>query len=278
MQGQFLPVWRDTWRYLWLPLARRSIRLGHPDLFGELFPDLNLALVTPRSVEQLAQIAADVTQARNEFRSVKAEDLRGELDLLGFLEGCYETLGDLGGDVLANGYFVLLDRFLKRFGLRYDLRRPCRLCPTLEGVFSGLVTELHALTAQDEHLDRLMKDFEAAVRDLRDDCSDGRIRTCIQKQMNLLEALGRQSPGVTADTLGAMCGQLRTWPHDKVRESMRALYGFASDYPGIRHAGTPGNALRTIEMRDMVAMSILLAGFTPYLGDQLNADSAYRGR
>ena len=32
-----------------------------------------------------------------------------------------------------------------------------------------------------------------------------------------------------------------------------------------------------IEMRDMVAMSILLVGFTPYLTDQLNADNLYRG-
>jgi len=39
----------------------------------------------------------------------------------------------------------------------------------------------------------------------------------------------------------------------------------------------PVNTARTIEMRDMVAMSILLAGFTPYLTDQLNADTVYRG-
>ena len=58
---------------------------------------------------------------------------------------------------------------------------------------------------------------------------------------------------------------------------MKNLYGFASDYPGIRHGGTPANAIRTIEMRDMVAMTILLAGFTPYLTDQLNAEAVYRG-
>ncbi len=58
---------------------------------------------------------------------------------------------------------------------------------------------------------------------------------------------------------------------------MKNLYGFASDYPGIRHGGTPANAIRTIEMRDMVALSILLVGFTPYLTDQLNADEVYRG-
>ena len=58
---------------------------------------------------------------------------------------------------------------------------------------------------------------------------------------------------------------------------MKDLYGFASDYPGIRHGGTPANALRAVDMRDMVAMSILLAGFTPYLSSALDADIVYRG-
>ncbi|MCK5241780.1 hypothetical protein KAR34_04940 [bacterium] len=48
---------------------------------------------------------------------------------------------------------------------------------------------------------------------------------------------------------------------------MKNLYSFACDYPGIRHGGRPKNAIRTIEMRDMVAVSILLAGFSPYLSD-----------
>jgi hypothetical protein len=32
-----------------------------------------------------------------------------------------------------------------------------------------------------------------------------------------------------------------------------------------------------MDMRDMVAISILLAGFTPYLSNGLNADVVYRG-
>jgi len=50
-----------------------------------------------------------------------------------------------------------------------------------------------------------------------------------------------------------------------------------SDYPGIRHGGSPNSVIRDIEMRDMVVMSILLAGFTPYLTDQINADIIYQG-
>ena len=104
------------------------------------------------------------------------------------------------------------------------------------------------------------------------DYSDGRIKTCIQKQVNLLEAIGRACPGVTQTTLGGICDQVNTWPHQKIKEAMKNLYGFASDYPGIRHSGTPANAVRTIDMRDMIAISILLAGFTPYLSIELNAD------
>ena len=58
---------------------------------------------------------------------------------------------------------------------------------------------------------------------------------------------------------------------------MKNLYGFASDYPGIRHAGNPASALREVDMRDMVAMSVLLTGFTPYLESRLSADEIFGG-
>ena len=115
------------------------------------------------------------------------------------------------------------------------------------------------------------------MRDLRHDCSDGRIKTCIQKQVNLLEAIGRTTPGVTEAELGGICNQVTTWPHGAIESALKNLYGFASDYPGIRHGGNPAGALRAVDMRDMVAMSILLAGFTPYLSNSLDADVVYRG-
>jgi hypothetical protein len=245
MQGQLLPVWQDTWSHLWAPLARKASRLGHADLFCELYPDLNRALTAPKSIEGLAQITGDIRGARHEFRKVKPSDLASELELVAFIEGCYETLEDLGGDALANAYFVLLDRFLERFGLRYDLRRPCSLCPTLQGVFASLVRELRTVTGQDVHLDNLMKGFEDAIRDLKYGCTDGRIKTCISKQIMLLEAIGANAPGVTTGTLGEMCDQVGSWPHAAIKESLKKLYGFASDYPGIRHGrNTRGHAAR----------------------------------
>lgn len=222
-------------------------------------------------------VIADKLRSREAFENARTDDIVGERALVVFLEAAHGVCEDLGGDPLANLYFNLLARFVDKFSLRYDLRRPCTLCPTLSGVFVSLVRELHVLTSQDTHLDGLMKDFENALRDLRIDCSDVRIRNCIQKQVILLEAMGQDFPGVTENTLGAICGQLRTWPHEKVQEAMKNLYKFTNSYPGIRHGGSRGSDLRVIDMRDLVAMSVLLAGFTPYFSNQIDSEKVYRG-
>lgn len=225
----------------------------------------------------IENIINDKVKSRETFERTQANDLAGERTLVDFLETAHGILDDVAGDALANHYFNLLAKFIDKFSLRYDLRRPCILCPTLPGVFANLIRDLRTVTSRDAHLDSLMKDFENAIRDLRMDSSDGRIKTCIQKQVNLLEALGQNCPGVTKDTLEAICGQVGTWPHEKVREAMENLYKFTCNYPGIRHGGTPASALCPIEMRDMIAMCILLVGFSPYLTDQLDANLVYRG-
>ncbi len=275
MRGEFIGVWSETWREIWLPLIDHED--VPEDIFCELYRELAPALKARPSVEALADIIDNAAHSREAFEKTGANEFAGERALVAFLEAAHSALDELAGDELSNRYFNLLARFIEKFSLRYDLRRPCTLCPTLSGVFASLVRDLRVLASQDAHLDALMKEFENAVRDLRHDCSDGRIKTCIQKQVNLLEAIGRTAPGVTGTTLGAICNQVGTWPHDKLKEAMKDLYGFASDYPGIRHGGTPANALRAVDMRDMVAMSVLLAGFTPYLAAQLDADVVYRG-
>jgi len=275
MRGEFIGVWSETWREIWDSLA--SHEAAPPDLFCELFRELATVQKLRPSVEVLAGIIDDPVQSKEAFEKTRIEDLSGERGLVAFLENAHPILDDLGSDPLANHYFNLLATFIDKFSLRYDLRRPCTLCPTLPGVFASLVHDLRTVTSQDVHLDSLMKEFEDAVRDLRYGCTDGRIKTCIGKQFMLLEALGAACPGVTKVTLGDMCDQLGSWPHAAIRESLKKLYGFASDYPGIRHGTSAKGAIRNVEMRDMVAMCILLAGFTPYLSDQLNADVMYRG-
>ena len=287
MRGEFIGVWSETWREVWQPLIDQppsDNEEGIPeDVFCELFrvlagdPKKPGALKSTPSVEAVADILDDPLQSRRAFETTTPNDLAGERELVGFFEMAHDALQELGGDALANRYFNLLAVFIEKFSLRYDLRRPCILCPTLPGMFTSLVRDLRVLTSQDEHLDALMKDYEDAIRDLRFGCTDSRIRTCIGKQFMLLEGIGAVAPGVTKGTLGDMCDQLISWPHSTVKEALKKLYGFASDYPGIRHGRSAKGALRPIDMRDMVAMSVLLTGFTPYLESRLSADSIFGG-
>lgn len=276
MRGEFIEVWSETWREIWNELE--SDETAPDDLFCELYRELLAALKVQPSDQQLVEIINNPDKSKEAFKKIRFTDLIGEQSLVKFLENIQRVLDDLSGDPLSNHYFNLLTAFIDKFNLRYDLRRPCTLCPTLPGMFASLVRDLRMLTSQDAHLNSLMKDFENAVRNLRTDCSDGQIKTCIQKQVNLLEAMGCSYPGVTRNTLGGICEEVGTWPHSRIKDAMKNLYGFASDYPGIRHGGTPANAIRDIDMRDMIAMSILLSGFVPYLTDQLDAEVIYRGR
>lgn len=281
MRGEFIGVWGETWREIWQPLGDHE---GvSEDIFCALYraladdPKGSGALKAKLTVEGLADIVNSSLLSRNAFERTTAQDLGGERSLVTFLEAVYDELEEFGGDELANRYFNLLATFIAKFSLRYDLRRRCILCPTLPGIFASLVRDLRALATTDPHLDSLMKDYEDAVRDLRFGCSDGRIRTCISKQFMLLEAIGALDPDVTKNTLGEMCEQFTSWPHATIKEALKKLYGFASDYPGIRHGSRAKGALRAIDMRDMVAVSILLTGFTPYLAAQFDADAVYRG-
>ncbi len=273
MRGEFIGVWSETWREIWLPLIEHEE--VPEDIFCDLYRELAKALQSPLSIQELADIIDDQIQSREAFEKTSSNDLAGERAIVAFFEGAHEALEELGGDNLSNRYFNLLGTFISKFSLRYDLRRPCILCPTLSGVFASLMRQLRALTNLDPNLDQLMKEYEDAVRDLRFGCTDGRIKTCIGKQFMLLEAIGALHPDVTKNTLGDMCDQVTSWPHATIKESLKKLYGFASDYPGIRHGSRAKGALRAIDMRDMVAMSILLAGFTPYLERRLSADAIY---
>jgi hypothetical protein len=276
MRGEFIGVWTDMWREVWRRLAKHSDAPN--DLFCELFREIEPAFIVRLDpATELSDIVDNPQQSREAFRAIKPIKLTGEFALLGFLERAHASIVDLGGDPLGNRYFNLVAAFIEKYSLRYDLRRPFSLHPTLTGVFSKLLRELRILTSQDAALAALMNDFEETIRDLKADASPGRIKACIHRQMNLLEALAQRCPNVTAQSLGGMCDQVGSWPHATIKEAMKKLYGFSSDYPGIRHAGNPAGALREIEMRDMVGMTVILAGFVPYLSNGLDASALYQG-
>jgi len=264
MRGEIRPVWNDMWREVWARLARHA--QAPDDLFVELFRELSAGLREPPSVEGLAEALTSPASARRRFRSTKATALAGEQAIVKFLQQAYGVAEDLGGDALANRYFGLVEAFLAKFSLRYDLRRPFTLHPTLSGVFAGMMKDLKAVAHSDADLQPIFHEFEEALRDLTADRSERVIKTCIQKQVNLLEALGQKTPGITENTLGAICNQMTSitvWPHASVKDAMKGLYKFSCDYPGIRHAGTPASKLRPIEMKQRTACWVYPVSLPP---------------
>jgi len=275
MKGELISVWSETWREIWQPL------INQPDvpnvIFSDLYRELVKALAESPDEGRVVEIVASSTLSQEAFQTVTSDQFSGERALAHFFEEAHSTLNELGGDVLSNDYLDLLRQFLLKYSLRYDLRSPCQLCPNLPGMFASLFQDLQNFTASDNHLNNLMTEFEESLRDLRGDTSDGRIKTTIQKQVNVLEALGSLFPGVTNRELGKICNQVTSWPHATVSASLLKLYGFASDYPGIRHGGNPNGVLKQLDMRDLIAMSVLLTGFTPYLRGAFDPQTVHRG-
>lgn len=201
-----------------------------------------------------------------------------EIEIVRVIERAFDVFEEFGGDELANNYFACVEKFLEKYSLRYDLRRPLSLHPTLPGIFSKLVKELKVIAARDKNTADRLHDFEEAIRDLKIDYSSRRIRICIQAQMNLLEAITCRHPKAKGhSTLGEMCKSLDTWPHKAVSGSLSNLYGFSSDFSGVRHGKASDGVLREIDMRDLVSMSVILAGFVPYLTEEPNSETIFGG-
>jgi hypothetical protein len=49
-----------------------------------------------------------------------------------------------------------------------------------------------------------------------------------------------------------------------MKEALLKLYGFCSNYPGIRHSGNRGSQLRALTMKDGLLVSALLLIFSGY--------------
>ncbi|MGE3495023.1 MAG: hypothetical protein AB7N73_10025 [Gemmatimonadales bacterium] len=285
MRGEFVGVWSEAWREIWQPLTELPLSSGDPvpaevfqDLYRELAGEVRRpgALLLPPPLGVLAEILQSPVRSREALIKIGAEDIASEGELTSFFEAAFEVLEELGGDELSNRYFNLLDAFIEKYSLRYELRRPCAVCPTVPGMFSSLHRALHRLGDNDQNVAHRLRDYRESVHDLRLGLSESRIATCVSKQVMLLEAIGASS-GLRGRDLGAFCRSLPDSPHPAVGKALGNLYGFASDFPGLRHGTPSGGMTRAVGMKDLLAASILLSGFAPYLESRLNASEIYGG-
>ncbi len=66
--------------------------------------------------------------------------------------------------------------------------------------------------------------------------------------------------------------KVKDWPHSAVQAALTKLYGFCSDYPGIRHAGNPDGVRRELNTKDVTLASLLLLSFSGYLSQRIDEE------
>lgn len=266
MSGSLRHAWEYFGAELWGPLAEYSGRdaTAPPDLFSDLFAVAD-EFVSPRPNDaELEEARNDPDKARQLFLALKGTDFASESAIVRFLEEAHNVIADYDVPGFEDFYGRLLRDALRKFNLRYRLDEPFILRFLLPGSFNNLYGELHRLNTVNGHLAGLLTDFEKAF----DRCARTQdpvdLRICIGNASKYVEGLAGATCG-KAGTLGDLCKEIKDWPHGAVQASLSSLYGFCSDYPGIRHAGNPKGVRRDLATRDMTLASLLLLSFSGYL-------------
>lgn len=92
------------------------------------------------------------------------------------------------------------------------------------------------------------------------------MKTCIHKAAMLAEALASLQPEAQGNNFGALCDSLTCWPNTLVREAIKKLYEFSSDFPGVRHNIVKKKPPRALELRDSMIVPLLLLTASGYFG------------
>jgi hypothetical protein len=221
-------------------------------------------------------LTADPEDARNWLRERLRHTLKSEADAVRALEKAFICVDEIGGDDLSNRYFNLVEAFLRKYSIRYDLRRPFSLHPSLPGIFASIWSEVRALGLGNAELENSIQEFDDAFRDLKLGPNAGRLKSCFIKQFNMLEAIAARNPKVTQNVLSNMIGEVDTWPHVTVKQAAEKIYAFRGAYPNMGH-GTGGGALREIELRDLVSVAVMLVGLLPYLSHEIDPSVVFEG-
>lgn len=246
-------------------------------MYTDLYVELAKALKPPRNQEEQEKFntdfnikANDSTLARNFLMTVKGSAFSGDPALARFFHDAFEVYEESGNDALPPEFHRLTAEFLACHNLRYRVVTPFRSQPHLPGVFAALFSDLLEFSASNAQLAGAMSDFEHSFDLVSRSHKETDMKTCIHKACMFVESLAASKPGVRGQTLGELCKEIECWPHKAVRAAVTSLYGFCSDYPGIRHNLTADGQLRPLQVKDCVVVALLFLAAGGYFRDNLD--------
>jgi hypothetical protein len=278
MSGRFQDVWHYVWPEIWLELEQSEVwaQLAEgsgytvDELYMSAYVELAKALKKAPQPADYDVTANDPVLARRTLEITPASALRCEAATARFFENAYDAVSEAGSPELDDEFRRLVRRFLKFRNLRYELIEPFKLHAHLPGVFAALFSDVLVATRTAPQLRQALGDFEYAFRALERSHSEADMKTCILKATMLVEALASAVPGAKGQTLGDLCNSIECWPHSAIKEAVKRIYGFCSDYPGIRHNTLSDSPIRALEMRDSIIVPMLLLTAAGYFGANTN--------
>lgn len=266
MIGILTDHWRYTWSDVWSVLAKS--RRAPSDLFIDLYRDVTDFLENPPEYKQFELAMNDPMQARQAFEQIRGQDFGSELSVIGFLESAFDTIQDFGIPRFEKLYRYLVRSFIKKYNLGYRVDDPFRLRLVLPGVFTSFYEDLTRANRTDPHLKALMTNFEMTFGSYARTKQTHELNACISNAFIYAEGLAGKSSGKSG-SLGKLCDCLQCWPHSTIRESLKVLYGFRNDYPGLGHGSSHKGKLRDLEPRDAIVVCLLLLSFSGYLTNEV---------
>jgi len=278
MTGRLQDAWPFVWPDIWLKLEESEIwpQLAEgsgytiDQLYVGLYVELAKAFKKAPQPDVYDATANDSVLARRALETASATALRCEAATARFFENAFEVISEAGSPGLEDGFRELLRDFLRSRNLRYELLEPFRLHSHLPGVFAALFSDLVVAAQQSQQLKQAMADFEHAFNAMEKTYVEADMKTCILKATMLVEALASASPGAQGQTLSDLCNSLQCWPHPAIKEAVKRIYGFCSDYPGIRHNVGTGGQIRALGVHDSIIVPLLLLTSAGYFGPNAN--------
>lgn len=248
----------------WAGANERAQKAGQRliEIYAADWEDIERALAGIQEYEQQGQ-------ALDKLKGVWLPHLAEENDVIDFLEKSNELLKEYKQG-WARSYQNFLSRFVWKYGLGYEIRHnPFEIRPLIHNEFARLYDRLRNFKGASGDLQDLLGDFEHsyALFVLGQQPED--LNNALMRAFSYLEGLAGEKLGRRGTSLGALatqCERKGLFPHKgSLAGSLSKLYGFPSDYPRLRHPGTPASKIRELIPQDCIYLSLMALLWAGYI-------------
>jgi len=261
--------WKKLNKAVWTSLEKRT--LAPPDMYIELLRLARLKMGV-RIDEATDAALSDPNLAREEF--FKLPEPQNESKCIELLEGFYNALQDFRTKI-ATAYKKRLKKFVEERNLRYIISDDCKFQLSIQGLLVSQHAKLRKAVSCSGHIEQALTQLEASISRLKDVRDEE--RNCIGIATNFLEGIVCSKTTNNENTLGRAIDGCDVFPHSALRTCVKDFYRFTSDYPNIRHAGTPESKLRDLKKDDALLALALALAFSSYIFDNDSGEAILQG-